>query len=123
MEAQVFANIGLLAALYGGLLMLGQTLLNILLALSVRNSVRANSVENGDIFTVITLCCGFIPAIVYACVKKKLATAPIDTPEKLACKKRSTACLVWGIVLNVLLSTAGIAIYVGGMVSNLMALS
>ena len=108
---------------YALLIGIGMAVFRIMLMLSVKYSVRANSIEGGGIYTVMTMCGGVVPAIVYACVKQKLSTAPIDTTEKLADKKRSTTCLVLGIVLSIVLVIAGLAVYIGGAFSTLMAVS
>ena len=120
---EIYSNLSTYVAVGYALVMLGSSLFNILLMLSVRYSVRANSVEGGGIYVVTTLCLGYICAIVYACVKRKLATAPIDTVEKLADKKRSTICLVLGLVAYFVLIIAGMAVIFGGTISSLMAIN
>lgn len=107
---------------YIALLLLSVIVPQMLLALSVRYSVRANSIRNGEIYSLMTLCFGFIPAIVYACVKSKLAAEPIDTPQKLADKKRSTTCIVLAVVLGIVLFIAAIGIVVAGTVMSVSAM-
>lgn len=107
---------------YIALLVFSLIVPQLLLALSVRYSVRANSIKNGEIYSLMTLCFGYIPAIVYACVKNKLATEPINTQQKLADKKRSTTCIVLAVVLGIVLFIAAIGIVVAGTVMSVSAM-